>query len=327
MRQIFTLISCLAILVQSNAQVADAQSIFNFRFRCSATPIKEEPLYIINGIPAEKPDLQKLNPDDIESIWVLKNAQATALYGYRAAHGVVIITTKTAYQSTIQVKDMLTGEPLIGSSIEIISIGARKDTMHFVTDTTGRVVIDKIIPGKDYQLRVSNTGYTSFVSTINSKLVGKNHTVLLPSEFKTLDEVTIKAYKFSLKPNRFDYRCFSLDKILCGQLRCVMAGVKIIPETPKEIKSYQIHDFKIYPNPVLRSQKVNIELTSDDVQKISLKLFGLSGNLISTNEFMFSKGINRLSYAIDVKIGAGIYVIQLLDQRNQLIRSEKLLIQ
>lgn len=312
--------------MQSNAQVVDSQSNFSFRLRCSATLIKEEPLYIINGIPAEKPDLQKLNPDDIESIWVLKDAQATALYGYRAAHGVVIITTKTTYQRTIQVKDILTGEPLIGSSIEIISFGAKRDTIHFVADTTGRVVINKIIPGKDYQLRVSNTGYTSFVSTINSKLVGKNHTVLLTSEFKTLDEVTIKAYKFSLKPNRFNCGCSSFDNILCGQLRCVIAGVKIIPESPKEIKSYQIHDFKIYPNPVIRSQKVNIELTSDDVQKITLKLFGLSGNLISTNEYMVSKGINKLSYAIDAKIAAGIYFVQILDQKNQLIKSEKLLI-
>ncbi|TDN38711.1 SusC/RagA family TonB-linked outer membrane protein [Hymenobacter sp. UV11] len=79
-----------------------------------------QPLYVINGVPVESqpsggagatignsggqydnaPDfgdpISNLNPDDIETISVLKGAAASALYGYRAKAGVILITTKSA---------------------------------------------------------------------------------------------------------------------------------------------------------------------------------------------------------------------------------------
>ena len=59
------------------------------------------PLYIIDGLPvanegiAGMPDpLASINPEDIESFTVLKDASATAIYGSRASNGVIVITTK-----------------------------------------------------------------------------------------------------------------------------------------------------------------------------------------------------------------------------------------
>ena len=51
------------------------------------------PLYIIDGVPNED-GMSNINPNDIESIDVLKDASATAIYGARGANGVVLITTK-----------------------------------------------------------------------------------------------------------------------------------------------------------------------------------------------------------------------------------------
>ncbi len=51
------------------------------------------PLYVVDGIPFEA-DLSGIDPTDIESMTVLKDATATALYGSRAANGVILITTK-----------------------------------------------------------------------------------------------------------------------------------------------------------------------------------------------------------------------------------------
>ena len=53
-----------------------------------------EPFYVIDGVPGASIDL--LAPDDIASIEVLKDASATAIYGSRAANGVIIVTTKRA---------------------------------------------------------------------------------------------------------------------------------------------------------------------------------------------------------------------------------------
>lgn len=55
---------------------------------------ENSPLYVIDGFPIEAPDNNILNPNDIESIDVLKDASATAIYGARGANGVIIITTK-----------------------------------------------------------------------------------------------------------------------------------------------------------------------------------------------------------------------------------------
>ena len=52
------------------------------------------PLFILDGVPVESSSFNALNPSDIESISVLKDASSTSIYGARAANGVVVITTK-----------------------------------------------------------------------------------------------------------------------------------------------------------------------------------------------------------------------------------------
>lgn len=89
-----------------------------------------QPLYVINGIPIENqpnavgsnqyanaPDLgdaiSNINPDDIANISVLKGASASALYGYRAKGGVILITTKTAQGNSIELNSNYVAEQVI----------------------------------------------------------------------------------------------------------------------------------------------------------------------------------------------------------------------
>lgn len=51
-----------------------------------------DPLYVVDGVPTQ--DISTLNPNDIESLTVLKDAGAASIYGSRASNGVVVITTK-----------------------------------------------------------------------------------------------------------------------------------------------------------------------------------------------------------------------------------------
>lgn len=53
----------------------------------------QDPLFVVDGVPYVG-GTSNINPDDVESISILKDASATALYGSRAANGVVIVTTK-----------------------------------------------------------------------------------------------------------------------------------------------------------------------------------------------------------------------------------------
>ena len=63
------------------------------------------PLYVIDGFPVEDPAIAAtINPSDAESVEVLKDASATAIYGARGANGVVIITTKKGKVGKPQLK-------------------------------------------------------------------------------------------------------------------------------------------------------------------------------------------------------------------------------
>jgi len=69
-----------------------AEPVINIRGRGSITQ-SSEPLYVVDGIPMDNA-LTVLNPQDIQSLTVLKDAASTAIYGSRGANGVVVITTK-----------------------------------------------------------------------------------------------------------------------------------------------------------------------------------------------------------------------------------------
>ena len=60
-----------------------------------SSSVDKEPLYVVDGVPYSG-DLNNLNPADIESMTVLKDAASNALYGARGANGVIMITTKKA---------------------------------------------------------------------------------------------------------------------------------------------------------------------------------------------------------------------------------------
>lgn len=72
------------------------------RIRGIGTLNNNDPLYIIDGVPT-KGGMHELNPNDIESIQILKDAASASIYGSRAANGVIIVTTKGGADGKIKV--------------------------------------------------------------------------------------------------------------------------------------------------------------------------------------------------------------------------------
>lgn len=68
----------------------------NIRIRGEGTIGNNNPLYVVDGVPTR--ELTFLNPSDIQSMTVLKDASAAAIYGSRASAGVIIITTKSGQE-------------------------------------------------------------------------------------------------------------------------------------------------------------------------------------------------------------------------------------
>ena len=83
--------------VMSQGQPGAAPEV---RIRGFASPNGNDPLYIIDGMQTTDPTIMNdINPADVESITVLKDAASTAIYGVRASNGIVVVTTKKGYAS------------------------------------------------------------------------------------------------------------------------------------------------------------------------------------------------------------------------------------
>ena len=81
--------------VQVNNTYGEPGSAPSIRIRGFGTLVSgaSDPLYVVDGVPFDG-NMAELNSNDIESISILKDAASAALYGNRAANGVVLITTK-----------------------------------------------------------------------------------------------------------------------------------------------------------------------------------------------------------------------------------------
>lgn len=87
-----------------------------------------EPLYVVDGIPSD--NISGLSPNDIETIQVLKDASSAAIYGARAANGVVLITTKRGQAGTPQVKlSAYAGISMLGKKIDALNTEQYKELM------------------------------------------------------------------------------------------------------------------------------------------------------------------------------------------------------
>ncbi len=76
------------------------------------------PLYVVDGVPLQAGGIETINPRDIESIDILKDASSTAIYGSRGANGVVLVTTKRGQEGKMQLSysGSLTFEKIVDKS-------------------------------------------------------------------------------------------------------------------------------------------------------------------------------------------------------------------
>jgi TonB-linked SusC/RagA family outer membrane protein len=82
------------VLVNSGSGQPGSSAQITIRGVQSIQGAGAQPLYVLDGIPLPAFDMQTINPNDFESITILKDANAAALYGARGGTGVIVITTK-----------------------------------------------------------------------------------------------------------------------------------------------------------------------------------------------------------------------------------------
>ncbi|MBT2560088.1 SusC/RagA family TonB-linked outer membrane protein [Pedobacter sp. ISL-68] len=112
----------------------------------------KSPLVILNNFPYEG-DLGNINPNDVESISILKDAAAASIWGTRAGNGVIVITTKKAHYN----------QPLKVSLSSNVSLQGRPDLFYMpLISSNDFIEVEKMLYGKGY--------YRSRINTLGSPL-------------------------------------------------------------------------------------------------------------------------------------------------------------
>lgn len=274
------------------------------RFKCRTTqlPASIEPLLVIDGVICEFNELNKLNLDDIESINILKGDKLRKFGCRSEPKDIILITTKSAKSRKFIIKDFLTGEMIPNATICFTN---GNESIKAIANDSGIVITDKLKAGIKYHVAVSSAGYKTF-STIAE---GKQQEILLERDVKECSTVIISSTEYP-------------RGIHCG-MSVVVTREKQKPVPVKD----DITVKPVYPNPVLRSNVFHLDLDSELGGTIQLSVISMNGGIVVFQSQKANKGLNHISIAADAKWSAGIYNIQLRNEKGTLVRQEKLIVQ
>lgn len=289
------------------------------RIRCGMRMPQTEPLLVVDGVPAVFNSLSSLNPYDIESISILKDARAVAIYGCRAGNGVIIITTKSSGTREFIIKDFTDGSRIPGATLTFTPAKNKTDTLMFVADEKGQVLTDRLKKGIEYSVTVSSVGYKNYSSSL--KLSGKSIDLLLERDFRINEEVIVKGYGW-----------ISCRRYGCGgghkTSECTIAGIKIEETANKQqAPELTITANNIYPNPVQRNQSLTAELESASDQKIQVSIMNINGQIVGSYPYQLTQGANRISVNTSGSWSAGTYMVLFSSATRQLLHQQKIIIQ
>ncbi|WP_412463664.1 vWA domain-containing protein [Flavobacterium mekongense] len=137
-----------------------------FLIRGSSSISANDPILIIDGVPAKAEEFRKLKPEDISKVNVLKDAAATALYGNRAANGAVIVVTKNGVPQKLTDKELKERFQALDSITTPITV--EPDNEDYESFVENAFESPKSVPLSTFSIDVDNASYTNVRRFINN---------------------------------------------------------------------------------------------------------------------------------------------------------------
>ncbi|MEZ0182881.1 von Willebrand factor type A domain-containing protein [Flavobacterium oncorhynchi] len=148
------------VAVSSNNQYLAAPSV-TMRGVESISP-KNEPMYIVDGVPVKADQMAKINPNDIDDVKVLKDESAASLYGSKATNGAVVIVTKNELYKNLSEKEL-------DKKLNIIRpIQAQPTQEDYDTFVENAFESPKTAPLSTFSIDVDNASYTNIRRFLNN---------------------------------------------------------------------------------------------------------------------------------------------------------------
>lgn len=159
--------------VQAMSNSGSATSGYTIRIRGGASlNASNDPLIVLDGIPLEQGGisgnsnnfLSMINPNDIESMTVLKDASSTAIYGSRASNGVIIITTKKGNSGKLKIAFNSTNS--LQTRTKMVDMMSRREFINTITQK-----------GTDSQKALLGVAHTNWNNEVYHKAFGTDNNI------------------------------------------------------------------------------------------------------------------------------------------------------
>ncbi len=125
-----------------------------------------KPLYIVDGVPVKEEDFKSINPNDINTVNVLKDSAASSLYGNRAYNGAIVVQTKTGVQQNLSDKELKKRIKEIDKITTPIAI--EPDNEDYESFVENPFESPKSAPLSTFSIDVDNASYTNVRRFINN---------------------------------------------------------------------------------------------------------------------------------------------------------------
>jgi len=145
--------------VQNNVGYAASPSV-TIRGVATLSP-KNEPMYIVDGVTMKANQMAKINPNDIDNVSVLKDKDATAVYGSNASNGVVIIATKNELYKNLSEKEL-------DKKLNITPLPTEQSQEDYDTFVENAFESPKTAPLSTFSIDVDNASYTNIRRFLNN---------------------------------------------------------------------------------------------------------------------------------------------------------------
>ena len=179
-----------------------------------------EPLYVIDGVAGG--DINALNPNDIESIDILKDAASAAIYGARAANGVVLVTTKQGKEGRVIVSyDGFYGAQYLAKLPDMVNAQEYIQLYNLARKNSGLAEVDFAtkLPAKLYQ-SVTNGSWkgTNWVEEMYNKgAMSQNHSLNVAGGTAEHKNAQYRRYTFRMNSDNVVVKRNNLDILKVGE--------------------------------------------------------------------------------------------------------------
>ncbi len=221
------------------------------------------------------------------------------------------LVTKGEVAPSLQKPSELSGVILNSANdkpIPFATVMIKGKTTGVSADSSGKFRFDSIARENEMVLEVSSAGFKMNELSVSKDITTGLVIGLMPNA--DLAEVIIKSNQRSF---------------MMGALRRV--SVSWWKKEPVAEEKRLVPDAKVYPNPVQRNGRINIEFDNAQDERMQLLVVSMNGTVVFKNTENIRKGFNHISAKAETTWAAGVYIVQLRNERGEMIKKEKLIVQ